>query len=125
MGSKTPIFTVQFVNATVTNPTAPKDPAVRAIIRKQAMKQAAETRRRDGSYGKHNLRQYPVFYLNGDGETRREVVDGLEEVNGHICEQGVPPQVFWPRSTQRKNDNRKDLLDKLMLPASIPRTHLQ
>ncbi|PQE31973.1 C6 zinc finger domain protein [Rutstroemia sp. NJR-2017a WRK4] len=51
----------QFVNSTLTNPSVPQDLAIRALIRKQAMKKASAARRRDGNYGKHNLRQYPVF----------------------------------------------------------------
>jgi hypothetical protein len=81
VGSETPPARVQFVNATVTNPSAPKDPAVRALIRKQAMKMAADTRRRGGNYGKHNLRQYPVFYQSkGDGAAAEEIfdLDGLD-----------------------------------------------
>jgi hypothetical protein len=52
----------QFVNATISNPRVPEDKAVRTLIRKQAMKQASAARRRQGNYGKHNLRQYPVLY---------------------------------------------------------------
>ena len=51
----------QFVNATLTNPQAPQDKAVRTLIRKQAMKQASATRRKLGNYGKHNVRQCPIF----------------------------------------------------------------
>ncbi|ESZ98999.1 hypothetical protein SBOR_0657 [Sclerotinia borealis F-4128] len=54
----------QFVNSTPLNPSMPQDLAVRALIRKQAMKKASAARRRDGNYGKHNLRQYPVFVLD-------------------------------------------------------------
>src|SRR5277367_579118 len=115
MSGKMPIPTIQFVNASIANPSAPKDPAVRALIRRQAMKQATETRRRDGSYGKHNLRQYPVFYLNGGGEKAAEEEEDLDEVNGHVNEQGDPHQLFCPTSTQRRNANRKDLLDRLLL----------
>lgn len=54
----------QFVNATIETPTAPQDLAIRALIRKQAMKKASAARKRDGNYGKHNLRQYPVFLFD-------------------------------------------------------------
>ncbi|KAF7856938.1 hypothetical protein EAF04_009698 [Stromatinia cepivora] len=60
-----PKIEYQFVNSTPLNPTMPQDLAVRALIRKQAMKKASAARRRDGNYGKHNLRQYPVFVLDG------------------------------------------------------------
>lgn len=119
MGSKMPHCTIQFVNATVTNPSAPNDPAVRTLIRKQAMKQAAETRRRDGSYGKQNLRQYPVFYVNGDTESAPVREDEcFEEVNSHTIEQSVPPQISWPKSARRRNSSRKHLRNGLLLPAS-------
>ena len=72
MGNQTPTGNVRFVNATVTNSGAPKDAAVRALIRKQAMRKAADTRCRGGNFGKHNLRQYPVTVAAND------VVDALE-----------------------------------------------
>jgi hypothetical protein len=53
----------QFVNSTIDAPTVPRDQAVRALIRKQAMKKASAARRKDGNYGKHNLRQYPIFVV--------------------------------------------------------------
>jgi len=77
--SQKPASNVQFVNATITNPSAPKDPAIRALIRKQAMKMAADTRRRGGNYGKHNLRQYPVFYQSNNDEAAAEEVIYQEE----------------------------------------------
>lgn len=54
----------QFVNSTIDAPKVPQDQAIRALIRKQAMKKASAARRRDGNYGKHNLRQYPVFLFD-------------------------------------------------------------
>jgi hypothetical protein len=39
----------------------PKDPGVRLLIRKQAMKEAGAARRRRRNYGMHNLRQFPIF----------------------------------------------------------------
>jgi hypothetical protein len=64
MAEKSPVVEFQFVNSTVASPTVPQDLAVRALIRKQAMKKASAARRRDGNYGKHNLRQYPVFLFD-------------------------------------------------------------
>ncbi|QSZ29364.1 hypothetical protein DSL72_003878 [Monilinia vaccinii-corymbosi] len=58
-----PKMEYQFVNSTPLNPSMQQDLAVRVLIRKQAMKKASAARRRDGNYGKHNLRQYPVFVL--------------------------------------------------------------
>ena len=42
------------------------------------MKKASAARRRDGNYGKHNLRQYPVFIL-GDRKTAMELGDQRKE----------------------------------------------
>lgn len=64
MAAEPTITEFQFVNSTIAAPRVPQDLAVRALIRKQAMKKASAARRRDGNYGKHNLRQYPVFILD-------------------------------------------------------------
>lgn len=64
MTEKEAMTEFQFVNATINAPTVPQDLAVRALIRKQAMKKASAARKRDGNYGKHNLRQYPIFLLD-------------------------------------------------------------
>jgi hypothetical protein len=64
MSEKAAATEFQFVNSTITTPTVPQDLAIRALIRKQAMKKASAARRRDGNYGKHNLRQYPVFLFD-------------------------------------------------------------
>ncbi|KAH6885437.1 hypothetical protein B0T10DRAFT_95609 [Thelonectria olida] len=48
-------------------PKLPQDPNVRKLIRRQAMRDAAEDRRSRGGYGQSNLRQYPVF-LENDAE---------------------------------------------------------
>lgn len=49
----------QFLFITTTDASLPRDPNVRAAIRKQAMSKAATARRRRGEWGKVNLRQYP------------------------------------------------------------------
>lgn len=64
----------QFVNSTIDTPTVPRDLAIRALIRKQAMKKASAARRRDGNYGKHNLRQYPVFLVDQEQKDGQAVV---------------------------------------------------
>jgi hypothetical protein len=64
MAEKQATTEFQFVNATIDTPTVPQDLAIRALIRKQAMKKASAARKRDGNYGKHNLRQYPVFLFD-------------------------------------------------------------
>ncbi len=42
-------------------PRLPRDPTVRTLIRRRAMKDVAATRKRTGNYGQHNLRQLPPF----------------------------------------------------------------
>ena len=64
MADGEPTIEFQFVNSTVDSPAVPQDLAIRNLIRRQAMKKASAARRKDGNYGKHNLRQYPVFVLN-------------------------------------------------------------
>ena len=57
----------------------PKIRPLEPSYRKQAMKNAADNRRCRRNYGKHNLRQHPVFYQsNNDGGAAEEVID-LEE----------------------------------------------
>lgn len=46
-----------FINAT--GPKVPKDPALRTLIRKQAMKDVGLARKKRGGYGRVNLRQLP------------------------------------------------------------------
>ena len=72
MAEKEPITEFQFVNSTIDAPQVPQDLAIRALIRKQAMKQASAARRRDGNYGKHNLRQYPVFLFDENNKIHEE-----------------------------------------------------
>jgi len=103
MRSLVPAGNVQFVNATVDNPSAPKDPAVRVVIRKQAMKKVADIRRRVGNYGKHNLRQYPVFYQsNNEGAAAKEVMDQEEYDNRTGYAEG------WPSQNDQRNASRRN-----------------
>jgi len=68
----------QFVNSTVEDPSVPQDVKVRNMIRKQAMKKASAARKKDGNYGKHNLRQLPVFiHNNSDVPIEPKVVEIL------------------------------------------------
>ena len=72
MTEKDPIIEFQFVNSTIETATVPQDLAIRALIRKQAMKKASAARRKDGNYGKHNLRQYPVFLFDENNKIEGE-----------------------------------------------------
>lgn len=107
MAEKTAITEFQFVNSTIDTPTVPQDLAIRALIRKQAMKKASAARRRDGNYGKHNLRQYPVFLLD-----QNNTIDG--EVVPKVLGQGKDVQ-FDPQKPARANgqnghkDTRKNI----------------
>lgn len=66
MGDPGQVLDFQFVNSTLATPGGPKDNANRALIRKQAMKRVAAARRKEGNYGKHNLRQFPIFVVDGN-----------------------------------------------------------
>ncbi|KFY51265.1 hypothetical protein V497_09282 [Pseudogymnoascus sp. VKM F-4516 (FW-969)] len=68
-------------------PKLSQDPAVRRLIRQHAMKDVAIARRQRGNYGKHNLRQMPIFVemdhqnegrgLLGDGDTDSTCADTI------------------------------------------------
>jgi hypothetical protein len=73
MAKQTTTFEFQFVNSTISSPAVPQDLAIRALIRKQAMKKASIVRKQSGTYGKHNLRQYPVFLDQDDKEAAVEL----------------------------------------------------
>jgi hypothetical protein len=47
-------------------PNQAESQAQRHQIRRQAMRDVAIARRQRGTYGQHNLRQYPVFYPNSE-----------------------------------------------------------
>ncbi|TVY20779.1 Uncharacterized protein LARI1_G001817 [Lachnellula arida] len=99
MAENQPNMEFQFVNSTIHAPTVPRDLAIRALIRKQAMKKASAERRRDGNYGKHNLRQFPVF-----------IVD-QENNNGQ-----TPVQVKEPSSSPDKSASSSSASEKLIGP---------
>ena len=125
MAEKSSINEFQFVNSTIDTPTVPKDLAVRALIRKQAMKKASAARRRDGNYGKHNLRQYPVFLFDekntlditaqeGKGATFNEQVVVIQE----------PRMVVKERLKQnkRKEVERQQWISMLAAAESLPQS---
>ncbi len=100
MASTTPVIEFQFVNSTITSPTVPQDAEVRALIRKQAMKKASAARRRDGNYGKHNLRQYPVFVYDQDNVHTPEVAE--------IWDNGRELGIRAPRPLVKDKDGNKE-----------------
>ena len=68
-------------------PRLQTDPAVRTLIRKQAMKDVANARKKRGNYGRVNMRQLPIFeqdtdipirVLDGDDTTSRESSETLD-----------------------------------------------
>jgi len=56
-------------------PRVPKDPAVRTLIRKQAMRDVGMARKKKGSYGRVNMRQYPAYEATTD--PIRSATDGF------------------------------------------------
>jgi len=52
---------MQFSFVAYEGPQLPPDPDIRTLIRKRAMADAAAARKQKGNYGKHNLRQLPVY----------------------------------------------------------------
>jgi hypothetical protein len=136
MAENEPKIEFQFVNSTINAPSVPRDLAIRALIRKQAMKKASAARRRDGNYGKHNLRQYPVFVVdqeNNNGQTVTEIKEQVSPVQ-YISEKPVsrydggkyPKEKEKPvRSTASKADrnvDRQRWLAKLALTDGLPGT---
>lgn len=85
----------QFVNSTMSSPSVPQDQEIRALIRKQAMKKASAARRRDGNYGKHNLRQYPVFIYDQDNIIREPSVRIMDDSSqSSSSDSPSPPRVI-------------------------------
>lgn len=137
----------QFVNSTPLNPSMTQDLAVRAMIRKQAMKKASAARRRDGNYGKQNLRQYPVFLLdqkigceeptvkvigsvankkgNKIGEIENGNLDGKKKEDGVIDEEKYAANTHRPldyhSSSSRNGFGAKSFVNpKTVTPDSTP-----
>jgi len=116
MAENQPKMEFQFVNSTINAPTVPRDLAIRALIRKQAMKKASAARRRDGNYGKHNLRQYPVFIVdqkNNNGQAIAEVKEQSsspdESANEKaICHYDEGKQLKEKDKVVRSNGNKAD-----------------
>jgi hypothetical protein len=114
MVEEPPATEFQFVNSTIETPRVPQDLAVRALIRKQAMKKASAARRRDGNYGKHNLRQYPVFLVDENKNAERQ--------NADLCDSKPDldrTQVPRPRNA-KKVVERQQWLAKFTLANTLP-----
>ena len=103
----------QFVNATIDAPTVPQDLAIRALIRKQAMKKASAARKRDGNYGKHNLRQYPVFLsdqpdtvdIDTAEQTRKQGEDGQSRPHVRVLAVDSPAKPKVQRQKPKYKEN--------------------
>jgi len=102
MVEQTPQVEFQFVNATIKNPSVPQDVAVRALIRKQAMKKASAARRRDGNYGKHNLRQLPLFLFEETNVAQEPSVRPIV----------TSPETDYGRSVQKVEEEAEEIKDK-------------
>jgi hypothetical protein len=120
----------QFINSTITTPTVPQDLAIRALIRKQAMKKASAARKRDGNYGKHNLRQYPVFLFDQANPANEHTAESPREQGVTIKQQESPVRVVSvappvkpraPRSkTKIKVEDRQHWIARHAHTESIP-----
>ena len=133
MSEKPTITEFQFVNSTIDTPTVPQDLAIRALIRKQAMKKASAARRRDGNYGKHNLRQYPVFLFDQnntvDGDLAAKAWDQGKNVQYDDQKLGRANGQNGHKDTRKtKRDEKNDARTKTeqwlakhtSIPASLP-----
>lgn len=68
-------------------PNLVPDAQVRRRIRQQAMRDTAVARKQRGDYGKHNMRQYPVFVSPADGSEAAKGIpdsDGLQRIRQSI-----------------------------------------
>lgn len=110
MGEHEPTMEFQFVNSTLETPTVPRDLAVRALIRKQAMKKASAARRRDGNYGKHNLRQYPVFIIDSNNTFEQAVAEVKEQSSSpdEYTFEKIPLYVEGKPKEKRSNGHKAD-----------------
>ncbi|KAH8821418.1 hypothetical protein F5884DRAFT_745744 [Xylogone sp. PMI_703] len=121
-----PKMEFRFVNSTTAK--VPQTLAVRALIRKQAMKQASITRRKNGSYGKHNLRQYPVFVQDSNGEDAKVKSQSTQSGgNGTVVRRQLRPKREEDDSNRPSQDEivewyNSNLLAKLAMSESIPAT---
>ncbi|MCJ1479576.1 hypothetical protein MMC13_008262 [Lambiella insularis] len=96
----------QFVNAA---PGVSQRSEDRTVIRKRAMKQAAATRRMNGSYGKHNLRQFPIFIFDEDNkseDSRQNILKASLDESEHTLPynpflERVEPQTNKEKSLQK------------------------
>ncbi|RFU26707.1 hypothetical protein B7463_g9631, partial [Scytalidium lignicola] len=119
-----PKMEFRFVNSTTAK--VPQSLAVRALIRKQAMKQASITRRKNGSYGKHNLRQYPVFVQDSTGEDIKvKSQTSHSSGNGTVVRRQLRPKREEDESSNSSQDEKvnwynKNLLARLSMSESIP-----
>lgn len=115
MVDESSITEFQFVNSTIETPRVPQDLAVRALIRKQAMKKASAARRRDGNYGKHNLRQYPVFLVDESKNATEGQIVNLCDSKQDLDRAHVPR----PKNA-KKVVERQQWLAKFTLANTLP-----
>jgi len=111
----------QFVNSTIDAPKVPQDLAIRALIRKQAMKKASAARRRDGNYGKHNLRQYPVFLFDTDNPIKPATTPQHWKQEEVVVQAGVTEKANETLAEQHIKQS-PDLISRAVQFESIPRS---
>ena len=112
----------QFINSTLDNPIVPRDNSVRVTIRKQAMKKASAARRRDGNYGKHNLRQYPIFLYDTDNPIKP--ADAPQQLNQAKAEEQADVETAKESAPAQEPHIKQspDSISKVILYESIPRS---
>lgn len=92
------------------------------------MKQASITRRKNGSYGKHNLRQYPVFVPDSGEDTKGQKLKSQSNQssnNGTVVRRQLRPKREQDESKQSMKDEaislqERNLLARLIMSEAIP-----
>jgi hypothetical protein len=86
-------------------PKLSRNPGVRKLIRQRAMRDVAAARKQSGSYGKHNLRQYPVFETGQESPehssspaSEQEVTERLHSVVNRPGDRFISPNKQHGRS---------------------------
>lgn len=72
-------------------PRVPEDPALRTLIRKQAMKDVGIARRKRGGYGRVNLRQQPLESCRGNVAAKRSLDGTSYDSSATSSSTSTPP----------------------------------
>lgn len=104
-----------FVNSTT--PEKPRDLAVRSLIRKQAMKEAVATRKREGTYGRHKRYRPPVFGQSVTNDSEGTVIP-FEDDSSSSTTATTPGDKR--ESVEQDCGKGRDLIAKSALTEPIP-----